>query len=70
MIAGFLLRGFTMFLISPVRIYNVCECFIWHGCKVFVDNCDWHVYVLIGNFDTILLLFIKDNADKPVNGML
>ena len=35
--------------------------------RCFVDTCDCHVYVLIGNSDTSLLLFLKGHVDKPVN---
>ena len=32
-----------------------------------VETYEWHVYVVIGNFDTRLSLFFKDHVDYPVN---
>ena len=32
-----------------------------------VDVYDGHVPILLGNFDTSLLLFLEDHANKPVN---
>ena len=32
-----------------------------------VDTYDVHVYILWGNFNTNLLLFLKVRVDKPVN---
>ena len=70
------LKGFTIFVDSPVGIYNICECLNQFGCRCStqctVETCNWDFYVLIGNSNTSLLLFLKGHVDKPVNsgGML
>ena len=55
----------------PVGIYNICEyltllaAYVQSRCAI--DICDCHIYVLIGNFDTSLLLFLKGHVDKPLS---
>ena len=51
--------------------YNNFECLFYLVFDVHrqftVETCDLHVYGLIGNYVTSLLLFLKGHVDKPVN---
>ena len=51
--------------------YNNFECLfelVFYVHRQFtVETCDIHVYGLIGNNATSLLLFLKGHVDKPVN---
>ena len=50
--------GFTKFVNTSFSLTErVCN-------KCGVDTFDWHVYILLGNFDT---KFKKGHVDKPVN---
>ena len=44
---------------SPVGIDNICECLIKLRCRNAVDTYDWHVYVLLVNFNPVCNYFLK-----------
>ena len=58
-----------MFVNSPIRITTfVNACFSLTASvqrMSVVDTYDWHVYIMLGNFDTNLLLFLKGYVDNP-----